>query len=141
MASNYTTNYELPIWAAEDSFLRTEFNDANQKIDTAIKTIKEAVEARPVILTGTYQGTRSATNTHLAVLGARPRFLIILCERADWAQVLFLMEDTVLFKGGNSSLGSAPQVTRTEVGVTFKGSYATDTMNNSGTQYAYLALC
>ena len=36
MASNYTTNYELPIWAADDAFLRTRFNDANQKIDAAL---------------------------------------------------------------------------------------------------------
>ena len=140
MASNYTTNYELPLWEPQDSFLRTEFNEAYQKIDAAIKAVEEAVEARPVILTGTYQGTGSATNTHLAVLGAKPRFLMILCEQADWAQVLFLLEDTVLFKGGNSTLGSAPQVTRTEAGVTFQGSYAADTMNNSGTQYAYLVL-
>ena len=37
MASNYTTNYELPLWAADDAFLRTEFNDANQKIDAALE--------------------------------------------------------------------------------------------------------
>ena len=36
MASNYTTNYELPLWEPQDSFLRTEFNDANQKIDDAL---------------------------------------------------------------------------------------------------------
>ena len=36
MASNYTTNYALPLWEPQDSFLRTEFNDANQKIDTAL---------------------------------------------------------------------------------------------------------
>ena len=36
MASNYTTNYELPLWEPQDSFLRTEFNEAHQKIDDAL---------------------------------------------------------------------------------------------------------
>ena len=36
MASEYTANYELPIWAAGDAFLRTEFNDANQKVEGAL---------------------------------------------------------------------------------------------------------
>ena len=36
MASNYTENYQLPLWAADDAFLRTEFNDANEKIDAAL---------------------------------------------------------------------------------------------------------
>ena len=48
MASNYTTNYQLPLWAADDAFLRTEFNDANQKIDAALasKADAAAVEDR-----------------------------------------------------------------------------------------------
>ena len=37
MASNYTENYQLPLWAADDAFLRTEFNDAHEKIDVALK--------------------------------------------------------------------------------------------------------
>ena len=44
MASDYTSNYQLPIWAPEDSFLRTEFNDANQKIDAAITEVAAEVE-------------------------------------------------------------------------------------------------
>ena len=36
MASNYTTNYALPLWEPQDSFLRTEFNEAHQKIDDAL---------------------------------------------------------------------------------------------------------
>ena len=36
MASNYTTNYQLNQWEAGDQVLRTEFNQDNQKIDTAL---------------------------------------------------------------------------------------------------------
>ena len=42
MASNYTENYQLPLWAADDAFLREEFNDANQKIDAAICEARRA---------------------------------------------------------------------------------------------------
>ena len=36
MASNYTMNYQLNQWEAGDQVLRTEFNQDNQKIDTAL---------------------------------------------------------------------------------------------------------
>ena len=36
MASNYTEHYQLPIWSPEDSFLREEFNETNQKIEDAL---------------------------------------------------------------------------------------------------------
>ena len=47
MASNYTEHYQLPIWDPEDSFLREEFNEANQKIDAALgeKAASETVSA------------------------------------------------------------------------------------------------
>lgn len=38
MASNHTSNYGLCQWAATDAVLRTDFNEDNQKIDTALKT-------------------------------------------------------------------------------------------------------
>ena len=38
MASNYTENYSLCQWEATDAVLRTDFNEDNQKIDTALKT-------------------------------------------------------------------------------------------------------
>ena len=48
MATNYTENYQLPLWAADDAFLRTEFNDAHEKIDAALasKADAAAVEDR-----------------------------------------------------------------------------------------------
>lgn len=38
MASNYTENYGLCQWEATDAVLHTDFNEDNQKIDTALKT-------------------------------------------------------------------------------------------------------
>ena len=39
MASNYTENYGLCQWEAGDSFVRTEFNQDNAKIDTALQAL------------------------------------------------------------------------------------------------------
>ncbi len=37
--ANYTPNYQLHQWAPEDKFLRTDFNEDLNKIDTALGTI------------------------------------------------------------------------------------------------------
>ena len=71
MASNYTTNYELPLWEPQDSFLRTEFNEAHQKIDAAIA-------GRAKIVVGNYNpnGTEVDMPYHVP-LGFRPKAVLI----------------------------------------------------------------
>ena len=51
MASNYTTNYELPLWEPQDSFLRTEFNEAYQKIDAALDRAERWVKLHDITTT------------------------------------------------------------------------------------------
>ena len=43
MASNYTENYGLCQWEATDGVLRTDFNEDNTKIDTALKGLSDQV--------------------------------------------------------------------------------------------------
>ena len=43
MATNHTTNYQLNQWVGTDSVLRTEFNEDNVKVDTALKTISDQI--------------------------------------------------------------------------------------------------
>jgi len=43
MASNYTSNYSLCQWAADDKVLRTEFNADNAKIDAALGSLAASV--------------------------------------------------------------------------------------------------
>ena len=45
MATNHTTNYQLNQWEAGDQVLRTEFNQDNQKIDTALAGLDGRTEA------------------------------------------------------------------------------------------------
>lgn len=42
MASNHTTNYQLCQWQADDQVKRTDFNDDNTKIDTALSDLAAA---------------------------------------------------------------------------------------------------
>ena len=43
MASNYTENYGLCQWEATDQVLRTEFNEDNAKVDSALKNHTDAI--------------------------------------------------------------------------------------------------
>ena len=40
MANSYTANYGLCQWEAGDQFIRSEFNQDNQKIDAALKAVE-----------------------------------------------------------------------------------------------------
>jgi len=46
MASNYTPNYSLCQWEADDQVLRTEFNADNAKIDAALKSLSTTVNGK-----------------------------------------------------------------------------------------------
>ena len=50
MASNYTQNYGLCQWEATDQVLRTDFNQDNQKIDAAIKDLRNDVISGTLLL-------------------------------------------------------------------------------------------
>ena len=56
MASSYTENYGLCQWEATDSFVRTEFNQDNARIDAALKDLSDTVELKCRMKTGTYTG-------------------------------------------------------------------------------------
>jgi len=46
MASNYTSNYNLCQWEANDQVLRTEFNADNAKIDAALGSLASTVSGK-----------------------------------------------------------------------------------------------
>ena len=45
MASNHTTNFELCQWQADDQVKRTDFNEDNAKIDSALKGLSDGLAA------------------------------------------------------------------------------------------------
>ena len=132
MASNYTTNYELPLWEPQDSFLRTEFNDANQKIDTAL-----AAASAERIYVGSYTGD-GTTGMRTIPLPFTPKVVIVSGQKpaGDKSYSIFTVAFGTFchqfYGSGNSVSGNISIV---ENGFQVQGSYH----NDSGMVQRYIA--
>ena len=69
--ADYTANYQLHQWQAEDSFLRADFNQDFQKIDAALAQ-------KNGVVFGTYTGDGAASQA--VALGFSPK-LLYTCTR------------------------------------------------------------
>ena len=104
MANDHTEHYELPIWDAGDRFLRTEFNEAHQKIDAALagmatgdelEAVEELAQSRAWLVTGTYTGDGADSQT--IELGFQPKAVLVVpggglnaeCSYETGAQLAF----------------------------------------------------
>ena len=138
MATNYTENYQLPIWAADDAFLRTEFNEANEKIDAALGVLAQSM-GNCRIVTGSYTGTGEYGSAH-------PNTLTF-----DGPPLLLFVGKYWQFWAIRGSTGAAPigggnnvqSVTLTWNGNTvqwYSSRSETSQLNEAQTTYHYLAL-
>ena len=75
MASNQTEHYGLSQWAADDSFLREEFNADHRKID-------QELSKKCVVTHGSYIGAQASNNlTWMAIpLGFRPQAVLVVAH-------------------------------------------------------------
>lgn len=94
MASNHTEHFSLNQWLPDDQVKRTDFNEDNAKIDSALKDLaadvaKKATTAAlealskklasmPCLVTGTYTG--DGTDSRLISLGFQPKALLVMIE-------------------------------------------------------------
>ena len=94
MASNHTEHFSLNQWLPDDQVKRTDFNEDNAKIDSALKDLaaevaKKATTAAlealskklasmPCLVTGTYTG--DGTDSRLISLGFQPKALLVMRE-------------------------------------------------------------
>ena len=71
---NYTTNYQLPVWAETDRILRTDFNDAFGTIDTAMGGFGNCQ-----IVYGTYTGTGqySGSSSNTLTFNGQPLLVLV----------------------------------------------------------------
>ena len=132
MASNYTENYQLPLWAADDAFLRTEFNDANQKIDAALGTI-------PKIVLGSYTGTGTYGSGSPCSLsfGRKPALVLV----RDGDHILSLMNPVTDSPNTAHSNYGVNTASWSETGVSWYCLRGADyQMNTEGRSYPYLAI-
>ena len=132
MASNYTTNYELPIWAADDAFLRTEFNDTNQKVEDALTEIAAGV---PKIIHGSYTGNGMTSQVISLPLGAPQALIVSLNGQLGTTNITY---GGVVFPGGgnNAITIGTDGFTATGSGT---GSGTRPAANMNGTVYHYIA--
>ena len=158
MASNYTTNYELPLWEQQDSFLRTEFNEAHQKIDaalagkasaTAAAEAKALAEGRARLAVGSYTGNGSTTMS--LTLPFKPEFVLIR-RFSTWDEGAYIFEDNVAFQeretaGRAEITGDYYKVVRRDDGLSLICSYVWEgdekqamVCNRDGQTYCYVAL-
>ena len=71
MASGQTEHYGLSQWAAEDSFLREEFNEGFRKIDAGLAEM-------PKVVTGRFMG--DGESGRFITLGFTPRAVITFSD-------------------------------------------------------------
>ena len=142
MASNQTSNYGLCQWEATDRVLHTDFNEDNQKIDTALKNLQTAVNskassssmnsavngvaqdvaeletARLRIVTGSYTGTgtKGSYNAKTITFSGLNRVPELLVVRATDA----MGDGLVLLRGMNTSTCNLSGTTGTGTETTVK---------------------
>ena len=85
----YTSNYQLPVWAETDRILRTDFNEAYQKLDAALAaltaadgTLESAIASggNARIVHGTYVGTGASRQGNECTLTFElPPLLVVVC--------------------------------------------------------------
>jgi len=75
MPSNYTSNYKLNQWEADDRVLREDFNADNAKLDAALKALAAGT---PKIKAGYYIGDGLASRT--IDLGFTPDAVYLYCK-------------------------------------------------------------
>ena len=141
MASNYTTNYELPLWEPQDSFLRTEFNEAHQKIDAALgaMALKSEIAGKPDLVTGSYVGSGAygSGSPNSLTFSGTPVLVLV----RDGAQILTLMRPVNTSPNTAHSNYGQNATTWTENGVSWYNSQNSSyQMNISSRTYYYLAL-
>ena len=145
--ASYTSNYQLHQWVPEDDFLRTDFNTDFQKIDTAIKAVKNQADglnsSKAEIVTGSYTGDGAATRT--VTLGFRPTAVLLenrMGARGSSSVIqagLALWDAPLYTVSGGVPNPSALEITATGFTAANGGSTGS-TLNIDGTAYQYIVV-
>ena len=144
----YTSNYQLPVWAETDRILRTDFNDAYQKLDSALDGLQSGLDESSAALEGllngrvyltgyTGTGTYGAANPVTLVLPGKPLMMFVTAG-----------EHLMVYASGTTqarvwySAGGGGYVTTNWNGSRFSwyGTGADQQMNSNGVAFAVMAL-
>ena len=137
MATNYTENYQLPIWAADDAFLRTEFNEANEKIDAALGALAQSA-GNCRIVTGSYTGTGEYGSAHPNTLTFDGPPLVLMVN-GGWQFTALRGSTGTPSMGANNSIANVT-LSWTGNAVSWYSVNSSQQLNDPGTTYSYIAL-
>lgn len=154
MASNYTANYGLCQWEPGDSFMRSEFNGDNARVDAALHALESgkaeaaavtalagAVNGKCRLAAGSYTGNGvKAGDSQTVSVGFAAQ--AVLVEQADGsrsgsgygARAGLALRGKPLTKGGATLLSLTGSGFTASVRDESQGS-----LNSSGTEYYYIA--
>ena len=132
----YTKNYQLPLWDKEDSVLRTDFNENNQKIDAALATTGNCK-----IIAGSYigTGTYGVDNPTELTFDKQPLIVFVLGGARQFT-LLGAYNTAMALVSGSTNLDYLP-VTWNDHGLSwYHNTAAINQMNLPNTTYYYIAL-
>jgi len=154
MSTNYTQNYKLCQWEPSDKVLRTDFNEDNAKLETALSGLQTSLNQtnstlsyayspsyRPLVA-GSYVGTGSASRT--IYIGFRPRAVLVISGEfltADYTGVVKCIYSGMAVDGITFPNEGAVAITSQG----FSVSYSIDSQrqvrtNESNRKYLYIAI-
>lgn len=156
MASNYTEHLGLTLWDAQDSVLRTEFNENNRKIDAGILELSPKFYAGSYVGTGTYgaenpvrlqlpfvpklilltsfgNGDSTYSDCLAVMIANQPTALLLLSHHYTVSYVLF-QQLNVTWSGTQVSWYG------TKIGQFHEEEEANYSANHSGCTYNYIAI-
>ena len=139
---DYTTNYQLPIWAESDRILMEDFNDSYQKLEDALTEHGEALAGKGdcQIYTTSYVGTGTFTyqNRTQLTFPATPRAVFITGSGDIFLAFCPGTRAQLLFSEETASCGN---LLWTETSLSFyNANAARNQMNHKGRTYQVVAL-
>lgn len=136
--ATYTPNYQLHQWEPTDSFLRTDFNEDFQKIDTGIRTALSTAQGKAEIVVGTYAGDGSASRT--INLGFQPRAVLVETSWGIRGGATQARAGMAVAGGPLAPQDGQPCLSMTSGGFRVVRGSTGEQTNNEGYTYYYLAV-
>ena len=97
--ATYTANYQLHQWVPEDNFLRTDFNQDFQKLDTALAEVQALAGQKSRVVAGTYTG--NAAENRQINLGFQPIAVLVEISFGKRAGSGYSMFGGLAVRGGS----------------------------------------
>ena len=111
MPTNHTEHYSLSQWEAEDKVLRTDFNEDNEKIDTALGALAQAAAEHTAaiarrgncqVYTTTYTGDGARAKRSLS-FPYKPMLVMVMEDYGNFFAAIQGVKRTVYQLGSSAS--------------------------------------